>query len=220
MMYNPGHFRQQDPRELAELMKQHPLATLVTVSSKGICASHVPLLHVNTGAGPGVLRGHMAKANPQWSDVSPGVHALAIFTGPEHYITPNWYSSTAEHGKVVPTWNYVVVHAQGPLRVTHEPDWLKQNVRDLTAVHEAGFPKPWKLESAPDGFVDQMLSAIVGIEIAIESLEGKWKASQNRPEVDRAGVIAGLQQLGTPEANRMAEIVARANRHVPDAPAK
>jgi len=210
MMYNPGHFQQDDRHEIEKLMTQHPLATLVTVSSKGIRASHIPLLYVGSGSGPGVLRGHMAKANPQWSDVIPSVHALAIFNGPEHYITPNWYRSTTEHGRVVPTWNYVVVHAQGPLRVIQDREWLKQNVSDLTAVHEAAFPNPWKLESAPDGFIDQMLNAIVGIEIAIESLEGKWKASQNRPDADRAGVIAGLRELGTPEADRMAENVARA----------
>ncbi len=212
MMYNPGHFRQEDPHELEELMKRHPLATLVTVSSKGICASHVPLLYVSTGAGPGVLRGHMAKANPQWSEATPGMRALAIFQGPDHYITPNWYRSTTEHGKVVPTWNYAVVHAQGPLQAIQDREWLKQNVTDLTALHEAGFPNPWKIDSAPDGFIDQMLTAIVGIEMAIESLEGKWKASQNRPEADRAGVIAGLRELGTPQAKRMAEIVARANQ--------
>jgi transcriptional regulator len=212
MIYNPRHFRQADPQAVEELMRQHPLATLVTVSSKGICASHIPLLYVASGEGPGVLRGHMAKANPQWSDVIPGMHALAIFHGPEHYITPNWYPSKTEHGRVVPTWNYVVVHAQGPLRAIQDREWLKQNVRELTAVHEAQFPNPWKLEETPDGFIDQMLNAIVGIEVTIEALEGKWKASQNRPEADRASVIAGLQELGTPDANRMAEIVVQANR--------
>ncbi len=211
-MYNPAHFKEESPQALHDFMAQHPLATLVTLGSQGLCASHLPLLHDCRAGGFGVLRGHMAKANPQWSDLTPGVRALAIFTGPQHYISPNWYPSKAEHGKVVPTWNYVAVHARGSILVIHDAQWLKQNVSDLTAAHEAALPNPWSVESAPAGYVDNLVNAIVGIEIAIESLEGKWKASQNRPEADRLGVIAALNDLGTPEGGRMAEIISQANR--------
>ena len=210
-MYNPAHFKEEDPQALHELMAQYPLATLVTLGAQGLAATHQPLLHDCRAGGFGVLRGHMAKANPQWSNLSQDAQALAIFTGPQHYISPNWYPSKAEHGKVVPTWNYVVVHARGPLRVIRDPAWLKRNVSELTAAHEAAFPNPWTPEAAPEGFVDNMVNAIVGIEMTVESLEGKWKASQNRPEADRLGVIAALRNLGTPEANRMAEVVSRAN---------
>jgi transcriptional regulator len=211
-MYNPSHFKQEDPQALRDLMAQFPLATLVTLGSQGLCATHLPLLHDPRHGAFGVLRGHMAKANPQWSDLRADVRALAIFTGPQHYISPNWYPSKAEHGKVVPTWNYVVVHARGPIHVIHDVEWLKQNVSDLTAAHEAAIREPWSPAAAPAGFIDNMVNAIVGIEITIESLEGKWKASQNRPEADREGVIATLHGLGTPEAVRMADIVTQANR--------
>jgi transcriptional regulator len=211
-MYNPAHFKEDNPQALHDLMTQHPLATLVTVGSHGLNVTHLPLLHDGRAGAFGVLRGHMAKANPQWSDVTAGMQALAIFTGPQHYISPNWYPSKAEHGKVVPTWNYVVVHARGPMRVIHDATWLKQNVSDLTAAHEASLPNPWSIEDAPAGYVENLVNAIVGIEITIETLEGKWKASQNRPEADRLGVIAALRDLGTPEASRMAEIVSDANR--------
>jgi transcriptional regulator len=212
-MYNPAHFQEENPQALRDLMAQYPLATLVTLGAKGLCATHMPLLHDSRAGGFGVLRGHMAKANPQWSDLKPEVPALAIFTGPQHYISPNWYPSKAEHGKVVPTWNYVVIHARGPMRVVRDAAWLTRNVSELTAVHEAGFANPWKPEMAPAGYIDSMVKAIVGIEITIESLEGKWKASQNRPAPDRLGVIDGLTNLGTPEARRMAETVSEANRH-------
>jgi len=212
-MYNPSLFKQDDPQVLHEWMTHYPLATVVTLSSHGLNASHIPLLHDTAAGGFGVLRGHMAKANPQWSDLTPGVRALAIFTGPQHYVTPSWYPSNTEHGKVVPTWNYVVVHAQGPMRVIQDPAWLKRNVAELTAAHEAGFPNPWTVSGVPDGYIDGLLNAIVGIEITIETLEGKCKASQNRPEADRLGVIIGLHDLRTPEADRMAEVVSLANQH-------
>ncbi|HLK50236.1 MAG TPA: FMN-binding negative transcriptional regulator [Bryobacteraceae bacterium] len=211
-MYNPAHFKQQDPQALRDLMAQYPLAALVTLGSQGLSATHLPLLYDPRGTRLGVLHGHMAKANPQWSDLRADVPALALFTGPQHYISPNWYPSKAEHGKVVPTWNYVVVHARGPMRVIHDPQWLKENVSRLTAAHEAALTDPWNPAAAPAGHIENMVNAIVGIEITIESLEGKWKASQNRPEADRLGVIDALRELGTPEAARMAQIVSDSNR--------
>lgn len=212
-MYTPAQFILDDPAALHDVMAQYPLATLITASSQGFHATHLPLLHDTGSGGLGVLRGHVAKANPQWSELAAGSRALAIFTGPQHYISPNWYPSKAGHGKVVPTWNYVVVHAQGPMRVVHDAHWLKQNVSELTAAQEASFPNPWKVADAPAGFLDNLLNAIVGVEIAIETLEGKCKASQNRPEADQVGVVEGLRELGTPEAQRMAEVVIAANRH-------
>lgn len=203
-MYTPAHFQEERLPVLHELMARHPLATLVTVGPEGLEATHLPLLH---DAGAGTLRGHMARANSQWQHVAGGVRALAIFHGPQHYISPSWYPSTAEHGRVVPTWNYVVVHAQGPVRVIEDKAWIRRNVTELTAAQEAGFANPWRVEDAPPAFIDGQANAIVGIEMTIEKLAGKWKASQNRPEADRVGVIAGLRSLGTADAEVMAEVV-------------
>jgi transcriptional regulator len=140
----------------------------------------------------GTLRGHVARANPLWQEFADGGEVLAIFHGPQAYVSPSWYPSKAEHGKVVPTWNYAVVHARGPLAVIDDPAWLRAFVGSLTAAHEAGRQPPWAVDDAPPEFVDQMLGAIVGFEIAITSLVGKWKASPNRSASDRTGVIDGL----------------------------
>ena len=188
-------------------MADHPLATLVTAGSGGLAASHLPLLYYRAEAGSGVLRGHMARANPQWREVLPGSEALAIFGGPQHYISPNWYPSKQEHGKVVPTWNYVVVHAHGTLTIRNEPEWLLENVRALSDVHESTSEAPWQVTDAPPEFITNMLKAIVGVEVTITRLEGKWKVSQNRPVADRHGVIRGLESIASPEAAAMAALV-------------
>ena len=188
-------------------MASHPLATLVTAGSGGLAASHLPLLYYPAEGGHGVLRGHMARANPQWRDVLPGSEALAIFGGPQHYISPNWYPSKQEHGKVVPTWNYVVVHAHGALNIRNEPEWLLENVRALSDVHESSSEMPWRVEDAPPEFIANLLKAIVGVELTITRLEGKWKLSQNRPIPDRQGVIRGLESIESPEAAAMAALV-------------
>src|SRR5579885_1890699 len=193
-------------------MRQVGFGSLVTAGPNGPEASHIPMFLDPEPAPFGTLRAHVARANGQAREFEPGMPALAIFTGPHHYISPSWYPSKTEHGRVVPTWNYVVVHARGPLQVIHDPHWLKRNVSELTAAHEAGFANPWKVSDAPADFIDNLVNAIVGIEIPIATLEGKCKASQNRPEADRLGVIAGLRELKTPEADRMAEIVAEADR--------
>ena len=186
-MYNPVAFRVSDPAVLAEAMAAYPLATLVTTGARGIDATHLPMLYRD-----GVLRGHVARANPQWQDYTAGTEALAIFTGPQHYITPNWYASKQEHGRVVPTWNYVAVHARGTLTFHHDPEWLRTFVTALTDEHERSGAAPWKVSDAPGEFIDGQLRAIVGVEMAIASLEGKWKLSQNRPEADIEGVVEGL----------------------------
>jgi transcriptional regulator len=155
----------------------------------------------------GVLQGHIARANTQWRDIVPTVDALAIFAGHQHYISPNWYPGTKEHGKEVPTWNYAVVHAYGPLKVVADERWLLTFLNKLTNIHEAGSPIPWKVSDAPEDFIKSLLNAIVGLELPIQRLEGKWKVSQNRTEEERKGVIEGLSKLNTPESLAMKALV-------------
>jgi transcriptional regulator len=206
-MYNPASFTETRPEILEAAMAGHPLATLVTIGSSGLEASHIPLLYYPAETGLGVLRGHLARANPQWRDHLPSNEALAIFSGPQHYVDPAWYPSKQEHGKVVPTWNYVVVHAHGVLRVREEPEWLLENVRALSDAHESSRELPWQVADAPAEFIQNLLKAIVGLELTISRLEGKWKVSQNRPIPDREGVVRGLETLDSPDARDMAELI-------------
>jgi len=189
-MYLPKHFEQTDPAALAALMHEHPLATLVVATPDGPTADLVPLeFHANVGP-QGTLRGHVARANPLWRHA--GAAALAVFQGPQAYVSPNGYPSKREHGKVVPTWNYTMVQARGTLRAVEDAAWLHALVGRLTARHEASQPAPWAVSDAPDDYVQQMLLAIVGIEIELTALIGKWKVSQNRSEADRQGVAEAL----------------------------
>jgi transcriptional regulator len=189
-MYLPKHFEQADPAALQALIREHPLAALVTRGDDDLTADHVPLEFLPDAGAHGTLRGHVARANPLWKRA--GSDVLAIFSGPQAYITPSWYPSKAEHHKVVPTWNYTVVHAHGHLRAIEEAPWLHALVSGLTAHHEAPRAMPWAVADAPDDYVQQMLHAIVGIEIELTRLVGKWKVSQNRGEADRLGVAGGL----------------------------
>jgi transcriptional regulator len=191
-MYLPAHFEQTDAQALAALMREHPLAALVTVQGGGPTADHVPL---EFDASSQTLRGHVARANPLWR-VATGQAVLAIFSGPQAYVTPSWYASKAATHKVVPTWNYAVVHAHGVLRAVEDAPWLHALVSRLTAHHESPRRTPWAVADAPDDYVQQMLGAIVGIEIAVTRLVGKWKISQNRSTADRQGVAAGLAADG------------------------
>ena len=189
-MYLPTHFEQRDPATLAAAMRAHPLATLIVATPDGPTADLVPL-EFDAGAGPhGRLRGHVARANPLWQHA--GALALAVFHGPQAYVSPGWYPSKAEHGKVVPTWNYTMVQARGTLRAVDDAAWLRALVGRLTARHEAAQAAPWAVSDAPDDFIAQMLGAIVGIEIELTSLVGKWKTSQNRNDADRLGVAEAL----------------------------
>ena len=208
-MYLPAHFREDRVDVLHRFIEQHGFATLVTMGPDGLIANHIPMVLDPEPAPLGTLRGHVSKANPQWRDSLPGVSALAIFQGPSAYVTPSWYPSRQETGRVVPTYNYVVVHAHGPLRTFDDPALLEQHVRVLTDLHEAVFPEPWKIEDAPADFLQSMLKSIVGIEIPIERLEGKWKVNQNRLPADRAGAEAGLRASGCPA---MADLVKAANK--------
>ena len=187
-MYLPKHFEQNDPAALQALMLAHPLAALVTIGDDGLTADHIPLEY---DAATHTLRGHVARANPLWRHAD-GKAVMAVFGGANAYVSPSLYPSKLVHQKVVPTWNYAVVHAHGTLRALDNAAWLHELVTQLTAHHEAARAHPWAVSDAPDDYVQQMLRAIVGIEIPLTRLVGKWKVSQNRSAEDRAGVAAGL----------------------------
>ena len=187
-MYLPGHFAQEDPAALQALMREFPLATLVHAGAGRLSADPVPLVY---DAATNSLRGHVARANPLWREAA-GQPVLALFHGPQTYVSPSWYASKALHQKVVPTWNYAVVQAHGRLEAIDDAGWLRELVGSLTESQEAAQAAPWRVEDAPADFVQQMLRAIVGIQIAVDRLQGKWKMSQNRDAADRAGVVTGL----------------------------
>jgi transcriptional regulator len=193
-MYLPAHFAESRPEVLAALLRSHPFGLLVTQSrAGGIDANSIPFFLDPAGDGsPGVLRAHVARANPLWQTARGDVDSLVVFQGPHGYVSPAWYPSKAEHGKVVPTWNYVMVQARGALRAIDDPAWLRAFVSRLTERHESERAASWAVSDAPADYIATMLGAIVGIEIALTSLVGKWKVSQNRPAADRAGVVAGL----------------------------
>ena len=207
-MYIPRHNQETRIEVLHELIESEPLAALVTMSSKGLCASHVPMVLERGESGFGILRGHVALPNEQWRTFDASVEALAIFAGPQHYITPSWYPEKLEHGRVVPTWNYVVVHAYGLLQVHEDPDWLLPHLEQLVAQSEADAPSPWKISDAPTDFIRSQMKGIVGLELPITRLEGKWKVSQNRSARDKRGVIEGLATLDTAESRAMKDLVA------------
>ena len=200
-MYLPKHFEQTDAAALEKLLREHPLATLVSSGPDGLTADHIPLEY---DAACNTLRGHVARANPLWK-VAGGQPVLAVFQGPQAYVSPSWYTTKAETHKVVPTWNYVVVHAHGELRVVDEAPWLLDLVTRLTRHHEAPQAKPWAVSDAPEDYVQSMLRAIVGIEIPLTKLIGKWKMSQNRHEADRTGVARGLAAQGQDQTARLVD---------------
>jgi len=206
-MYTPKHFEEPRIAVMHELIRAHPLATLVTLTSGGLEANHIPMHLADEPAPLGTLRGHVARANPLWRDFAKDVEVLAIFHGPDSYITPSWYATKKETGKVVPTWNYAVVHAAGTLRVIDDATWVRAQLEALTAHNEAGFARPWAVSDAPHEYTDKLLEAIVGFEIAITRLTGKWKVSQNQPAQNQASVIEGLGSSGHRDAAQMAELV-------------
>lgn len=207
-MYSPAGFRVEDAEELHALVRARPLATLVVTTPDGLVANHVPMLLAAGTDGAVVLRGHVARANPLWRHAADGCAALAVFHGPQAYVSPGWYPSKREDGRVVPTWNYAVVHAHGTLRAVDDPAWIHALVTALTDTHEAGRPAPWAVADAPAEFTARMVAAVVGIELRVNRLEGKWKMSQNRPGPDRAGVVAGLQAEGGPAGAEVAAWIA------------
>ncbi len=195
-MYIPAHFREDRIDVLHDAIRRAGPATLVSMTADGLFASHAPLMLDPEPAPYGTLIGHLAKANPHVTLADPAVETLVIFHGPDGYITPSYYAAKREHGKVVPTWNYVAIHAYGTLRVFDDPVRLLDVVTRLTANHEAPRAEPWAVSDAPDDFVQGMLRGIVGITLPITRLEGKVKMSQNRPAADQTGVIDGLRQDG------------------------
>lgn len=207
-MYIPKHFEEPRIEVMHELMRARPLATLVTLTSNGLNANHIPLHLVDTPAPLGTLRGHVARANPMWQDFAKDVEVLAIFHGPDCYITPSWYATKRETGKVVPTWNYAVVHTCGTLRIIDDAAWVRAQIEALTAHSEASFARPWSVSDAPHEYTEKLIGAIVGFEIAITKLTGKWKVSQNQPVPNQASVIEGLSNSGLPDAAEMAALVA------------
>ena len=206
-MYRPPAFREDRPELLHAAIRAHPLATLVTHGPSGLAANLVPFTLVPGEDGRDLLRAHLAKANPQLADLRAGGEALVIFQGPQAYVSPSWYPSKQEHGKVVPTWNYILVQAHGRPRVTDDSDWLRAQIDALTTLQEAGRDDPWAVADAPDDYVAAQLRGIAGVEIAVERIEGKWKTSQNQPAANRDGVIAWLRDLDPGSA--MAAAMAR-----------
>jgi transcriptional regulator len=206
-MYIPRPNEETRLPVLHGLIEAEPLAALVTFTSKGLVASHIPMVLDRSTSGFGILRGHVARPNEQWRTFDASVEALAIFAGPQQYITPNWYPEKQEHGKVVPTWNYIVVHAYGPLTAHEEPEWLMPHLEQLVAQNEAAFPSPWKITDAPADYVRSQMKGIVGLELPITRLEGRWKLSQNRSARDKQGVIDGLAELDTPGSRAMKDLV-------------
>src|SRR5574341_702304 len=206
-MYVPAHFEETRSEILHQLIRDQSLAALVTLGPAGLNANHIPF-ELDPGPAPlGTLRGHVARGNPVWRDYSRDVEALAVFQGPQAYISPSWYPTKRETGKVVPTYNYIVVHAYGPMRIIEDRAWLRGLVERLTNRYEAGREEPWKVTDAPAEFVEQMLGGIVGIEIPLTRLIGKWKVSQNRPPADREGVVKGLGELNDGNARAMSGLV-------------
>ena len=204
-MYLPAHFEETRTPVMHDLLRAHPLATWVVQGADGLEVNHIPFL-IDPERGPfGTLVGHVARANPIWQQLGPSV---VVFQGPQAYVSPNWYPSKHAHGKAVPTWNYAVVHAHGTPRAIESRDALLDIVTRLTRVHEGGQAAPWAVSDAPSDFIDQMLKSIVGIEMPIERLVGKWKVSQNRSEPDRLGTVAGLRQQGDAQSVSMAALVA------------
>ena len=212
-MYTPPLFKVEDVAEAHALMRARPFATLVTHGSEGLFATHLPTVLKAEDAGRlGRIDCHVARPNPQWKTFSPDTDALMIFQGPEAYIRPGWYPTKAEHGKVVPTWNYAVVHAYGRLEPVQDQTWLLTHVSELTRQQEAPHAVPWATTDAPAEYLAVMLRGIVGLKLVITRLEGKAKMSQNREDRDRAGVVRGLAERARGEDAETGALVERLRR--------
>ncbi|MEQ1684328.1 MAG: FMN-binding negative transcriptional regulator [Burkholderiaceae bacterium] len=210
MYVNPRH-RLTDPDAICSLMAAHPLGAWVCLGQEGLFASHVPFVFDRSRGMFATLLGHVSRANTVWRELGPATPSVVMFQGPQAYITPGWYPGKQEHGKVVPTWNYVVAHAHGVARPIEDRDWLLLGMLGrLTAVHEASCAAPWRVEDAPAAFIDQFLRAIVGIEIPIDRLEAELKASQDEAMPDRLGTVRGLQEEPSDDAVAMADLVKKA----------
>ncbi|OCJ14080.1 transcriptional regulator [Rhizobium sp. AC44/96] len=204
-MYQPPHFREDDLDTQHALVRAHPLGLLITAGQSGLIANPVPFLLDAAASQKGTLRLHVARANGQWRDIEAGAEVLAVFQGANSYVTPSWYKTKQETGKVVPTWNYAIVQAKGSARVIEDANWLLAQITAITRQQEGEREKPWAVGDAPDDFIRAQMKGIVGIEIEISSIEGKWKVSQNRPVADREGVVVGLGEM--PDQAEMIDLV-------------
>lgn len=203
-MHCPAMFKEDRPDVMADLIRHYPLGMLITHSQEGLCANLIPFYLIERKGGT-ILQAHLARGNAQLHALRDGAEVLVTFQGPQSYITPNWYPSKAKHGEVVPTWNYAMVQARGTPSVFDDPAWLQQQITALTRQQEAPLPHPWQVSDAPAAYIEKNIKGIVGVEIAISRLEGKWKVSQNRSETDKQGVVDGLQHSGQ---HAMSELVA------------
>jgi transcriptional regulator len=210
-LYLPSYFKESRIDVLHALMRERPLATLVTSIDSGLVANHIPVETRTEPAPHGLIRGHIARANPLWKEYRPGSEAMAIFQGPQVYISPSFYPSKRETGEVVPTWDYAVVHAHGTLHFVQDTEWLKSLVVGLTNAHEAPRQAPWKVDDAPPPYIEKMLSLIVGFEFSIVSLTGKWKLSQNHPAANRQGVVQGLRDAVGEDSREIADLLSSFN---------
>lgn len=210
-MYIRKEHELTDPQALVALMASHPLGAWVCQGADGpLIANHIPFV-LDRSRGPlGTLVGHVSRANGVWRELAPGRPSVVMFQGPQSYVTPAWYPGKAEHGEVVPTWNYAVVHAHGIARPVDDREWLLGMLDRLTQAQEAGQPEPWRVADAPAPFIDKLMRAIVGIEIPIDRLEGKLKASQDEAPQDRLGTARGLLQMPGSEARLMGALVEKA----------
>lgn len=207
-MYVPKHFREDDTSKLQQAIRDYSFGLLIIADHDGIEANHVPFyLKSDQDGSLGHLQCHLARGNPTWQRLQGGARVLVVFQGPDAYVSPSWYATKAETGKVVPTWNYLAVHAEGTARTMGDPAWLKQHLHQLTDQHESVMSAPWSVDDAPTDYTDRLVAAIVGIEIKIERLTGKLKASQNQPEGNRAGVKAGLEATEDAHNLEMAKFV-------------
>lgn len=195
-MYCPKNFEETRIDVMCELIVAHPFATLITQKDSFPEANHLPILMLRESGRLGLLQGHVARSNNLWQEHPENIETLAIFQGPAAYITPSWYHSKSDIGKVVPTWNYAVVQARGRIKFVHDKLWLLKHLNDLTLRNENKFSEPWQVSDAPEAYIDKLMEAIVGIEIEISELTGKWKVSQNRSESDRLSVAEGLAAHG------------------------
>jgi transcriptional regulator len=212
-MYQPPHFREDRTEVQHGLIRAHPLGLLITAGPGGLQANAIPFLIDADGSKHGTLRAHMARGNPQWRELGAVEECLVVFQGPQEYITPSWYPTKQETGKVVPTWNYVTVHAWGRPRTIDDTGWLRRQIEDLTNSKEGARPAPWLVEDAPADYLVSQMKGIIGIEIPVARIEGKWKVSQNRPAADRAGVVAGLHGGGE-QAEAIAVLVAERGKMI------
>jgi transcriptional regulator len=219
-MYQPPAFREDCIEVQHALIRAHPLGLLITAGPGGLIANPFPFLldsKASEGGGAaeggelGTLRLHIARANPQWRELEAVEECLVVFQGPQDYVTPSWYATKRETGKVVPTWNYATVHAWGRPRIMNDDAWLRRQIEDLTGSRESRRSEPWQVDDAPESFIAAQMRGIVGVEISILRIEGKWKMSQNRPEADRAGVVAGFREAGA-VGQEIAALVAERGR--------